>query len=179
MRRIFLKQVAEYWVKRFPDTEVAFASRLLIEQREHGRGEHNEMGNESAGFQETANMQDTRLARNTLVFGVTRLQGDKAVAFSLESLEKQEDVLKFRFDDQAYLIKKISEFSVVAFRLEDEQADRTYHVSSEIPFRLEDDQGGLWDEFGRASNVRAEDLLVADGYLTEWYEWVSSYPQSD
>jgi hypothetical protein len=36
----------------------------------------------------------------------------------------------------------------------------------------------VWDEFGHTVNEGGEDLLVADGYFTEWYEWVSGWPES-
>ncbi len=38
-----------------------------------------------------------------------------------------------------------------------------------------------FNEFGKASEEETgrRDLLIADGYLTEWYEWVSSYPASE
>ena len=41
-----------------------------------------------------------------------------------------------------------------------------------------DDEGGVWDEFGHTANEGGGDLLVADGYFTEWYEWVSGWPES-
>ena len=40
------------------------------------------------------------------------------------------------------------------------------------------DLGGTWDEFGNALNEGAENLVPADGYFTEWYEWVRDYPES-
>ena len=70
---------------------------------------------------------------------------------------------------------------MVAFRLDENQAERTYQQVSDSPFRLGNDSAGLWDEFGRAVNETGEkrDLAVADGYFTEWYEWVSGYPESE
>jgi hypothetical protein len=66
----------------------------------------------------------------------------------------------------------------VSFRLQGDQENRTYHQVSQSPFRLADDQGGLWDEFGNAVNETEHNLATADGYMTEWYEWVSGYPES-
>ena len=42
------------------------------------------------------------------------------------------------------------------------------------------EQGGVWDEFGNPVDTTGDwpNLKAADGYFTEWYEWVSSYPQS-
>ena len=70
---------------------------------------------------------------------------------------------------------------MVAFRLDEDQEERTYQQVSQSPFRLGDDSGGLWDEFGKSVNETGDDddLAVADGYFTEWYEWVSSYPESE
>ena len=45
-------------------------------------------------------------ARITLwSFGVTNLEGDQSIAFPLDLLQKQEEVLKFRFADETYLLK--------------------------------------------------------------------------
>ncbi len=88
--------------------------------------------------------------------------------------------MKYEFANESYLLKKMGELTVVAFRLEGDQKDRTYHQVSPSPFRLADDQGGLWDEFENAVNETGEkrNLAPADGYMTEWYEWVSGYPES-
>ena len=170
------------WVKRFPDTDVVFANNKFKE-REHGRGVRNQVGNEwiPQGFQDVANMDDVRLARNVLVFGVTNLEGSKSIAFPLDLLENQDEVFQYRFADESYLLKKIGEFGVVAFRLDEDQEERTYQQVSQNPFRLGDDSGGLWDEFGKSVDKTGEDndLAVADGYFTEWYEWVSGYPESE
>jgi len=168
------------WVKRYPETDVVFASRKF-EEREHGRGDHNQIGAEFLpdGFKNVANMDDTRLKANVLVFGVTNLAGDQSIAFPLDLLEGQE-VMKYEFANESYLLKKMGELTVVAFRLEGDQENRTYHQVSSRPFRLADEQGGLWDEFGNAVNEAGEKqhLATADGYMTEWYEWVSGYPES-
>ncbi len=170
----------EDWVKRYPETDVLFASRKFKE-REHGRGEHNQIGAEYLpdGFKNVANMEDTRLKANVLVFGVTNLAGDQSIAFPLDLLEGKE-VMKYEFAKESYLLKKMGGFTVVAFRLQRDQENRTYHQVSPSPFRLADDQGGLWDEFGNAVNETGEkrNLAPADGYMTEWYEWVSGYPES-
>ena len=86
----------------------------------------------------------------------------------------------YEFANEFYLLKKMGALAVVAFRLEGDQANRSYHQVSPSPFRLADDQGGLWDEFGNAVNETGEkpNLAAADGYMTEWYEWVSGYPES-
>ena len=170
----------EDWVERYPDTDVVFASRKF-EEREHGRGEHNQIGAEYLpdGFKDVANMDDTRLKANVLVFGVTNLAGDQSIAFPLDLLEGKE-VMKYEFAHESYLLTRMGELTVVAFRLQGDQGNRTYHQVSPSPFRLADDQGGLWDEFGNAVNETGEkrNLAPADGYMTEWYEWVSGYPES-
>ena len=171
------------WIKRYPQTDVVLASRLMIETREHGRGVHSELGDNFVApvFAPTANLEDTRLPYGTLIFGITNAQGDHSVAFSLEFLDTREGLLKYSLADQDYLLKKVGEFSVVAFRLSEEQRTTPFHLVSESPFRLGDEQGGVWDEFGRAVDTSEDrpDLKTTDGYFTEWYEWVSSYPRSE
>ena len=168
------------WRKRFPDTEVLLATRRMIEVRDHGRGDPNTIGHDFLpdGFANVANMDDTRLGRNELVFGVANLAGTETIAFPLEFLKKQEGLFKYRFADEDYLLKRIGDFAVVAYRLRKGEEEKEFHQISETPFRVGDDQGGVWDEFGHAVNEGGEDLLVADGYFTEWYEWVSGWPES-
>ena len=88
--------------------------------------------------------------------------------------------MKYEFAHESYLLTRMGELTVVAFRLQGDQGNRTYHQVSPSPFRLADDQGGLWDEFWNAVNETGEkpNLAPADGYMTEWYEWVSGYPES-
>ena len=120
-------------------------------------------------------LEDTRLERNRSVFGIAaNVTGDKASAFPVEFMETKEEELNCEFDGSHYLIRKIEEFGVPAFRLEEGQADHTCPVKTKTPFRLEDDRGGSWDEFGNALTDGTSDLAIADGDLTEWYVWVSS-----
>ena len=171
------------WIKRYPDTDVILASRLMIETREHGRGVHSQLGDDFVApvFAPTANLEDIRLPYGTLIFGITNVQGDQSVAFSLEFLDTQEGLLKYSLAGQDYLLKKVGEFSVVAFRLSEKQRETAFHIVSESPFRLGDEQGSIWDEFGGSVNSGEDrgSLEAADGYFTEWYEWVSSFPQSE
>jgi hypothetical protein len=170
----------EKWLKRFPDTEVLVANRIFIDQREHGRGETNQIGHDYIpdGFQNVANMEDTRLPYNELVYGVANLAGTQSIAFPIALLGQQEEFLRYEFAGEFYLLKKVGDFGVVAYRLRAEQEAREFHQISESPFRIGDDQGGIWNEFGQAVNENGEDLLVTDGYFTEWYEWVSGWPES-
>ena len=88
-------------------------------------------------------------------------------------------MFKYRFADESYLLKKIGEFGVVAFGLDQDQEERTCQQVGDNPFRLGDDSGGLWNEFGEAVNETGErhDLATADGYFTEWYELGTRLPQ--
>jgi len=183
MERIPL--IMEYWgdwVKRHPETEVLFQSPKFRE-REHMSVVQAQMGHEyiPQGFKDVGNMDDTRLAHNAFVFGVTNQAGDKSIAFPLDFLEEKQEVLRYQFANEHYLLKKIGKFGVVAYRLQKDQVDQTYHQVSQDPFRVADNEGGLWDEFGKALNESGEkrNLAVADGYFTEWYEWVSGYPESE
>ena len=119
-----------------------------MERREHGRGGHSVLGDPFVPdfFAATANMDDTRLGTGDHVFGIEA--GEAAVAFPLQRLEEEEEILRYPFQDQFYLIKKISQFGVLAFHLAREQEGSAYHLISEIPFRVGDDKGGVWDEFG-------------------------------
>ncbi len=113
--------------------------------------------------------------------GVTNLEGDKSIAFPLDLLGKQDQVFKYRFADEYSLLKKIGEFGVVAFRLDEDPEERTYQQVGDNPFRLGDDSAGLWDECSKAVNETGNkgDFAGADGYFTEWYDWVSGYPAAE
>jgi hypothetical protein len=183
MERIpLIMEYWEDWVKRHPETEVLFQSPKFRE-REHMSVVQAQMGHEyiPQGFKDVGNMDDTRLAHNAFVFGVTNQAGDKSIAFPLDFLEEKQEVLRYPFANEHYLLKKIGKFGVVAYRLQKDQVDQTYHQVSQDPFRVADNEGGLWDEFGKALNESGEkrNLAVADGYFTEWYEWVSGYPESE
>ncbi len=181
MERIpLIMETWENWIKRHPETDVVFAS-MKFREREHMSGDHAQVGHEyiPRGFMNVSNMSDARLALNALVFGVTNLEGNKSIAFPLDFLEEEKEVVKYRFDNESYLLKKIGKFGVAAFRLRRDQEDRVYRQASQDPFRLADDQGNVWDEFGRSLNEKGEDLAAADGYFTEWYEWVTGYPESE
>ena len=183
MERIpLIMEYWEDWVKRHPGTEVLFQSPKFRE-REHMSLVQAQMGHEyiPRGFKDVGNMDDTRLAHNAFVFGVTNQAGDKSIAFPLDFLEEKQELLRYLFANEHYLLKKIGKFGVVAYRLQENQEDKTYHQVSQDPFRVADNEGGLWNEFGKALNETGEkrDLAVADGYFTEWYEWVSGYPESE
>lgn len=167
------------WAARYPETEVLFASSKFRE-REHMSVAQAALGHEyiPQGFIDVGNMSDTRLAHNAFVFGVTNESGDQSIAFPLEFLDQQEGMLKYPFDDAQYLLQRVDDYGVVGFRLRKDQEDNDFQVTSDNPFQMADDQGGSWDEFGRALNEGGEDLLPADGYFTEWYEWISGYPES-
>ena len=168
------------WVKQYPDTEVVFASKKLRE-REHMSADHAQVGHPfiPQTFMDMANMSDNRLAANALVFGIANLEGNKSMAFPVEFLEGKQEVVKYPFDNAYYLLKEIGKFGVAAFRLQKDQEDKTYHQASQDPFRLADNEGRVWNEFGKSLNEKGEDLAVADGYMTEWYEWVTGYPESE
>ena len=123
-------------------------------------------------------MEDTRLPYNELVYGVANLEGSQSIAFPMAFLDQQEGLLRYEFAGEFYLLKKVGDFGVAAYRLQKDQEAREFHQISESPFRIGDDQEGVWDEFGRAVNEGGDDLLVTDGYFTEWYEWVSGWPES-
>ncbi len=68
--------------------------------------------------------------------GVTNLEGDRSIAFPLDLLGKQDQGFKYRFADEYSLLKKIGEFGVVAFRLDEDPEERTYQRLAIIPSDL-------------------------------------------
>jgi hypothetical protein len=171
------------WRKRFPDTEVLLASRDIIKSREHGHGKIFTIGYLSPrlgrGLSEFANLADKRLEPNELVFGITNSDGSESIAFQLQSLEENEGLLRHTFAGEEYLLAKVSDFAVVALRLRKQEEARVYRQISLRPFRVGDDQGNVWNEFGHSNEEDGQDLQIANGYLTEWYEWVSHWPETD
>jgi hypothetical protein len=63
--------------------------------------------------------------------------------------------------------------------LYEKQEARLFRQISKLPFRVGDDKGSIWNEFGHDITGGGQGLQVADGYLTEWYEWVNHWPETE
>ncbi len=165
------------WKSAHPNTDVILAAENL-KQREHS--EHKTPPGDPFipyYFEADANLSDKRLAPNALVYGIYTA-ADKGFVVPLNSLKKfkvtRREVLGTR-----YVLVKYDNFAVAAFLAPENEAE--YKVVKQKPFVLGDGHGGLWNEFGFSlpeSKVR-KNLSLADGRLTEWYEWISDCPQSE
>lgn len=164
------------WSERFPETDVVAMPRSLAD-REHGRGFTFGAPGVPGPFRAGANLADTRLPENALVFGLAA--DGQAVAVPLDSLEERGAARRVSLGSRQYLVFRSSRYGANAFELPSGNA--AYRRADGEPFALVSDAGGRWDELGRAlpgSKVPG-DLGVASGYLTEWYEWVSIFPKSE
>lgn len=182
----------ENWRALYPKTDVVFASDRM-RSREHGMLGSWEMGEPAlVGVLATvANLKDKRLPTNAVVYGLIgsvdpgSLGTPKAKgrAYPLESLRAPGQVIKDNFEGADVAIVRTSRFGVRAYKTELLGQKLDLNVVSENPVILKDQTGRQFDEWGfqlKDSGHRGElRLSPVNGYVTEWYEWVSAFPSSE
>jgi hypothetical protein len=166
------------WSGRFPDGEVVLAS-AETRRREHGASTPPGIGSALTfpGFDAISQHQDPRLPSNALIFGIALPDG-RAVAVTLDFLEKHRSRLRYDVGGSSFLVYKRSGYGVVALGLTPKQAEGEFAIVREQPFRIGDRAGSLWNEAGEPVAGGTQRLLPVDGYLTEWYEWIQTYPET-
>jgi hypothetical protein len=173
-------QTWKEWKTAHPKTDVVFATQNL-KMRPHGRGKITEIGNAYIPtlFKPTANLTDTRMKYNDLIFGITNSM-NQSVAFPLSKIPGGKKPVIYDFDGDRYLLIKFGEFAVTAFRLPPSIANFHFSVLEGPPLLISSQEGGRWNIFGDAdphSKVKAR-LEYANGYFAEWYEWITNHPNS-
>lgn len=169
------------WRERHPDTDVVFASdRLRL--REHGaHGGTAGHPNRIMVIDEPKelNLVDDRLPPNEMVLALLGRDRSSGVAVPLRELRRK-GLVQLDVDGVPVVAFALGEYRAGAFdrRLADEVL--SFERESQAPFRMRDGGGRLWDERGRAVSGPGEgaQLEPADGYVTEWYEWVTYVPGS-
>ena len=170
-------QTWKAWKKAHPNTDVVFSSENL-KLRPHS-AHQTPVGDPFIPyyFMRDANLKDTRLPLNTVVYGIVGKNG-ASVAVPLRSLAKFK-LLDRELMGSRYLILKYDDFAVSAFLVPKDST--RYDVTQKQPLVISGSNGGLWNAFGNAQKGSkiSEPLQFADGRISEWYEWVSEYSRSD
>jgi hypothetical protein len=160
------------WKMDHPNTDVVFASNNL-KKRPHSA--HQTVPGDPFlpyYFKPTVH-SDSRLPANELVFGLASSDGT-ATAIPLREISPDKPYFP---GNRNTLVIRYDAFAVAAFTV---NGNEKFSIKQKHPLLLRNESGGEWDEFGKptaGSKVKA-DLQPADGRMSEWYEWVSSYPNS-
>ncbi len=163
------------WKKKFPETQVIVASRNL-HRRRHGRSPEFEFGKDSvpAHLAKTANLTDTRLKRSELVFGIDGLEEDgKPWAVKLKHFPEN-SLQSFTLDGFRLLALRRKEHWLQIFDISGFPSKIQFFMNKET---IKNSEGLSWNILGDPiGDGTHEELKTVDGYITEWYEWVSGKP---
>ena len=173
------------WREKHPHTDVVLGSETL-RQRPHGQSFGASMGHAHMHpvFGKSSNLEDQRLPSNTLVFGLLPEPGGQALAVPYDLIRSRVP-LQIDGNGQPVVLLPSGDFGVRAYARQQEGQTLTFTRVSGSTFSLQDQDGNIWDEYGRcllkdgqAPVAKAPQLKMLRGYLTEWYEWVSAQPES-
>ena len=157
-----------------------------LRQRPHGQSYGASMGHAYMHpvFGKSSNLEDQRLPSNTLVFGLLPEPGGQALAVPYDLIRSRVP-LQIDSNGQPVVLLPSGDFGVRAYARKQEGQTLTFTPVSGSTFSLQDQNGNIWDEYGRcllkngqAPEGKAPQLKMLRGYLTEWYEWVSAQPES-
>lgn len=174
------------WIREQPNTTFALSSQEM-RMRPHGRASR--MADPST-FNPEFLKRITRAERNprknllpghTLVFGLIPQQGEKAQAFTLESLDDAKSLIHFHLDKLPILLLSQNEYQIGAYLRQLKGEELTFEIISTIPLMMKDQRGNTWDMWGRIARGpdHPSELALADGYLAKWYEWIDNFPDTE
>ncbi len=180
-RRPIYQTTWKEWRTLHPETEVVFMSPE-VRERPHGKSHYMGKPVIDDQLQYSVWNKDPRLPDNELVYGLMpRPGGDAARVYTLRGLQDAGGILQASWLDTPIVFVVGGGFRVGCFvrRLGDVTLELS--VLGREPLRLRDQLGNVWDEWGQAveGGAAGARLSFADGYLTEWYEWINHYPKSD
>ena len=188
-------QVASWnnWRRTYPGSDVVLAGKGM-RLREHGMLGAREVGQPGlSGLLATvANMKDKRLPLHKVVFGLIASKGAvdlgqsqaKGKAYPLDLFNEKNPILRDRYAGEDIVIVRTARFGARAFKTKLDGQPLELNIDSQNPVVLVDQSGNRFDEWGyeidRQTGVRGlKRLSVLNGYVTEWYEWSSSFPKSE
>lgn len=173
----------DVWKEKHPDSDVVLGS-LQMRRRPHGMSHGALIGHPYLPdfFAKVSNLNDSRLPRSELVYGMKVGEEGAPIAVRLRDLKKN-GFLELEHKGTPILLKLVGEFAVRAFIREHEGSTLNFQPDYDNALFLRDQSGSVWNELGEAIGgreaLKKTRLRLARGYLTEWYEWVSNAPQSD
>lgn len=177
------------WKKLHPNTDIIFGS-MNLRKRTHGLMGSRTIGESgmSDDLRRVSNMSDNRLPSHSIVFGVNIFtdstnigtHGAQGKAYDIQTLTKHSGIIYDKVAGEDVFIVKTSDVSMRGFKRSLDGQLLTFKIISNLPFILKDQSGNLFDEWGNQLNgANRKKLIAIDGYLTEWYEWVSAFPNSE
>lgn len=181
MKRLPVYQVQwADWVRLHPET-TAVSGTPELRERPHGKGSFFGQKGTSKRLRATLHVFDERLAESELVFGLFKGAGQRAKAYPLGSIRKAGGIVQDDFDGQPVVLILNGESRAGAYLRELDGSILSLQPVSRDPHRFQDQSGTLWDEWGEARSgpLRGRRLEPANGYVTEWYEWVNNFPNTE
>ena len=165
------------WVRTEPGSTVVLGSPEQ-RRRRHGQAAAFGDGDVDPFLARGLRVLDGRLPADTLVFGLEPNPAAGALAIRVDPLLARGGLLQLDHGDVPVAVVAVDRMRVTGLvrRVGTEVLDLT--VVGRTPVRLQDASGTVWDGLGRAVEGRLAGtrLTVAEGYLTEWYEWASTFP---
>lgn len=183
LRRPVYQATWAEWRDQHPDTDVAFMS-AEVRERPHGKGQH--MGKPVIDDQLQYSIWnvDQRLAANELVFGLLPpAAGGRGRVYTLAGIRAAGGLIQTAWGGTPIAFVYGGAYRLGCFVRQLDGVTLELTMAARDPLRLHDQLGNVWDEWGQAVGGPAQAtgarLAFADGYLTEWYEWINHYPESD
>ena len=169
------------WRKLHPNTDVIH-SPVRLKERPHGRGQFLGKPGIEHQLEMTVRHRDKRLADHELVFGLVGPKEGTGRVHPLVALEEAGGLVQERYGQDPLLLVLQGESRVSAYIRVLDGVELTFKRTQKDPLLLRDNETGTtWSEWGRGVKGphAGRQLSFANGYLTEWYEWVGHYPVSE
>lgn len=167
------------WKALRPDTDVVLGSAHMRE-RQHGAHPGQNPGDAYMPgiFARTANFGDHRLGPHDLVYGLSSEDGSAHLAVPLGAIAVT-GVMQLDVGRTPVLLFRRGSLRVHAYVRRATGEKLRFEVASEAPLRLRDQNGTVWDAWGRGLSGpdQGAALPAASGYVTEWYEWSTANPK--
>lgn len=174
------------WRRDHPQTSVAVSSD---EMRRRPHGLASKMADPSTFNPEfleriTDSRKNSRkllLPGGDLVFGLIPGKGERPQAYPIKSLQKTGIFVQTEMKGEPVLLMLQNEYQVGAYKRLLDGVELKFKMTLKEPLIMQDQRGNLWNAWGRTTNGpdHPSELLLADGYLAKWYEWIENFPESD
>ena len=169
------------WKKLHPETDVIHAAETL-KVRPHGQEQWLGKPVVEHQLEMTVRHRDERIVEHELVFGMISREPRRGRVYPLVALEDAGGLIQESYEQEPLLLVLQGESRVSAYIREMQGQRLNFEVHQKSPIQLRDKETGtIWSEWGRGISGKhaGAQLPFANGYLTEWYEWVGHYPESE
>lgn len=170
------------WKAAHPASTVVLGSQELRARR-HGLRSPPGAPGIARALERTLHTLDDRLEPNALVFGLVPEGEGRAKAYPLAWVHEKGGLVQDEIDGRPVLVIARGDLGGSAYlrRIGGHTLDMAL-VSTE-PFEMRDAaSGALWAAVGtevKSRSAGGQRLTPVRGYVTEWYEWVNNYPDTE